>query len=112
MQNILLHYGEIALKGRNRPLFVRQLADNIRFVTGDEPVAHLHKLSGRLLLTAQPDSSFSPAILSKLKCVFGLTSFAPALAVPLNIDAMQQAAMTLLAPKQYESFRVSARRAF
>ena len=40
---ILLKYGEIALKGLNRPMFERQLLANVRSVLGDIGKFHVRK---------------------------------------------------------------------
>ena len=35
MNSVIVHYQEIALKGRNRPWFVERLVNNLRDVTRD-----------------------------------------------------------------------------
>lgn len=46
----LVHYGEIALKGKNRPEFEGQLADNIR---RQHPVDEVRRLSGRMIAQSE-----------------------------------------------------------
>ena len=45
MAKILIHYGELTLKGRNRHLFERRLAANLKALTGASRIERQH---GRL----------------------------------------------------------------
>ena len=47
---VVLRYHEIALKGRNRPFFVRGLIEHVERVTADLPVGRVSRASARLLL--------------------------------------------------------------
>lgn len=109
---ILVHYGEIALKGRNRPVFIQHLARNIRAALSGLPVAHVEILTGRLLVIARPGEDLGDESLKRLSHVYGITSFAPTLRCPLDLDAIKQTALSLVEGRTYASFRVSARRAF
>src|SRR5207249_2966197 len=46
---IVLRYHEIALKGRNRPFFVRRLVENVERATAGLPVGRVRRASARLL---------------------------------------------------------------
>ena len=46
MTSVIIHYQEIALKGRNRPWFVERLLHNLRVATSDLGVQHIHTLMG------------------------------------------------------------------
>ena len=48
MKSIIVHYSEIALKGRNRPWFVSRLVKNIREATADLDVRQVRALQGRI----------------------------------------------------------------
>jgi thiamine biosynthesis protein ThiI len=48
MNSIVVHYQEIALKGRNRPWFVARLVHNIRVATADLDVRQVRPLVGRI----------------------------------------------------------------
>jgi thiamine biosynthesis protein ThiI len=47
MQKILIHFGELALKGKNRSAFERQMAANLRRLLKPKKVFRQH---GRMLL--------------------------------------------------------------
>jgi thiamine biosynthesis protein ThiI len=108
---VVVHYHEISLKGGNRPLFLRRLAENLRRATVGCGVRGVHRLPGRLCLDLGPDAD--PALLSeRIATVFGVAYFATGLAVPASLDAVKEAILKLLAGRAFESFRISARRTF
>ena len=51
---VVVHYHEIALKGKNRPMFVRRLGENLRAATQGLGVKEIRRLTGRLVLIAIP----------------------------------------------------------
>src|SRR5262245_64167708 len=72
---IVLRYHEIALKGRNRPYFVRRLVEHVERVTSDLPVGPVGRASARLLLPLH-DRAAWPEARHRLGRVFGLANFA------------------------------------
>ncbi|HET6344427.1 MAG TPA: tRNA uracil 4-sulfurtransferase ThiI, partial [Myxococcota bacterium] len=110
--NILVHYAEVAIKGRNRPRFIKRLCDNIKLALDGLPVSHIQRMSGRLWVHAQEGASFDEEAFVRLRTVFGVATFAPAVRVPLEMTALKNTAWELLADREYKSYRVSARRAF
>ena len=111
-ENILIHYAEIATKGKNRHLFVDRLVANIRRALTGLPVASVDRPSGRLWVRAKPGCSLGVEAHDRLRTVFGVSSFSPAVATSLALDAIKAQAWQLLEHRAYGSFRVSARRAF
>ncbi len=87
---LLIRYGEIALKGGNRPLFEQTLARNLRTSLADAPDLRVHRMRGRMLLTsAMPAAELA---LDAQK-VFGVTSVSPATEVAPEADAILEAAL-------------------
>ena len=107
---ILLRYGEIALKGRNRGVFVRQLRHNIRAALKAHGVrAEVRSVGSRVY--ARTDDV--EAALEPLSRVFGLVSLSPVAEVPREMGAIaeecvRQARAAGVGPNR--SFRVRARR--
>ena len=99
------HYSEVALKGNNRPEFVRALRRGInRVMTG---VAHTVTYSeGRFLIDAEADDSEVAARLSK---VFGISWFAPVKLVPPDYSRILEDVLRFSAADG-RSFRIVARR--
>lgn len=111
MGHILLRYGELALKGRNRREFVRRLRRNVR------ACLKAHDISGEVLSVGQRvyvDTDQAQEALEPLSRVFGLVSLSAVSQVDRDIDAIvaecvNQATEAGLSPKM--SFRVRSRRA-
>ncbi|MFQ5847119.1 MAG: tRNA uracil 4-sulfurtransferase ThiI [Candidatus Methylomirabilales bacterium] len=111
MTILLVHYHEIALKARNRPRFVNQLVHNLRRATTDLPVRRIRKLTGRLLIELAEERS-AGAVAARVRQVFGVANCSPAVRAALTLDALQEAAERALAGGSFQTFRVTARRAY
>mgnify|MGYP003964013333 CR=1 FL=1 len=95
---LLLRYGEIFLKGKNRGLFERKLVDNVKKITGKKST----KLRGRLLMEYFSEHS-------SLKRVFGLVSYSPAIKVDGSLEEIEKAALNVLSGKK-GTFRIQTKR--
>lgn len=96
---ILIRYGELTLKGKNRDNFVNKLAKNIKIITGEKPEIEYD----RMFL------SYNKNNMEKLKYVFGIISFSPILQCNNDINEIQETAMKLVKPDD-KTFKISARR--
>ncbi len=106
---ILVRYGEIALKGKNRSYFEKKLFNNINnSLRGLD--AHVTRMHGRFLVTG-PDSGEND-IIERLSRVFGVVSVSPVATATLDPESVQKKALELLErqPLPGESFKVAARR--
>lgn len=74
-------YSEIALKGRNRSLFMRKLINNIKRMLKGLPVTDVLHVESRLLIKLSEPSA-APEVAGRLREVFGLQWVAPAVAIP------------------------------
>jgi len=110
MKSVIVHYQEIALKGKNRPWFVARLVRNLREATADLGVRRVRALVGRIEILLG-DAADWPAVRDRLSKVFGAANFARAGRAPLDVDAIAAAILRDLDPADPRSFRVSARRA-
>jgi thiamine biosynthesis protein ThiI len=110
MKSVIVHYQEIALKGRNRPWFVARLVRNVREALSDLDVRRVHALMGRIEVVLGAGTEW-PVIRERLARVFGIGNFARAGRAPLDVEAIAAEILADLGDQQTESFRVSARRA-
>ena len=110
MTSVIVHYQEIALKGRNRPWFIARLVRNLRTATADLDVTAVRPLMGRIQLELGPTARWEE-VKGRIACVFGVANFSMAGRAPLDLDAIAQAMLSDLGDRTVESFRVSARRA-
>jgi thiamine biosynthesis protein ThiI len=110
MKSIVIHYQEIALKGKNRPWFIARLTRNIRQAVRGLDVAEVRVLMGRIEVVLGPGSSWD-AVRGRLSTVFGIANFARAARVKLDVETIAAEILKDLGPDDPPTFRVSARRA-
>jgi len=111
MRYIVVHYNEISLKGKNQPLFVRQLEENIRRATAGMGVRHTAHLSGRMLLRLAQDADLD-AIRPRLRDVFGIANFAVADRADLDLESLKSRVAKGLVGQRFRTFKVATRRAY
>jgi len=111
MTSVLLHYSEVALKGKNRSWFVGRLVRNIHGALAGLHVKEVRTLIGRIEVVLGQESAM-PEILDRLSRVFGVANYSPAIHVPRDFEGMAEAVLSRLPPKEaVNSFRVLVRRA-
>ena len=110
MNSIVVHYQEIALKGRNRPWFIARLVRNIRTATSDLDVTRVVTKMGRIEIRLGGPHAWEP-VAERLRHVFGIANFSRAALVPLDIDGIANAILADLRDVRVSTFRVSAKRA-
>lgn len=111
VRGVLIHYHEIALKGKNRSFFLRQLETNLLAATRDLDCGPLLRPAGRLFLTMREETPWD-VIRQRLSCVFGIANFAPAFMMAPNLELLAQRIEEEVAGRSFRSFRIAARRAF
>ncbi|HEX7086604.1 MAG TPA: tRNA uracil 4-sulfurtransferase ThiI [Vicinamibacterales bacterium] len=110
MRSVIVHYQEIALKGRNRPWFIERLTQNLRTATADLDVQEVRTLAGRIELVLGPSAEWEQ-VKARLSTVFGIANFSQAGQTAPDLDALGEAILRDLGDRSPRSFRVSARRA-
>lgn len=110
MSSVVLHYGELALKGKNRPWFLASLTKSIRAALRGLKVTRVRSMIGRIVVTLEDDSEW-PEVRERLSRLPGIGNFALARHVPMDLDAVTAAIVDGLADRTAASFRVRARRA-
>lgn len=110
MTSIVVHYQEIALKGKNRPWFLSRLVRNLRRALSDLDVIEVRALMGRIEIRLGPGASREAAG-ERVRRTFGVANFSYARRTALDIDGIARAILDDLGERTYPSFRVSVRRA-
>ncbi len=108
---ILIRYGEIALKGKNRSYFVNKLIDNIRAATRKLGKFKINKTYGRIYISPEGNAG---ELIKRLKMIPGIVSVSPAITASLAYDEIKETCLELFCQevKKYPStFRVKTRRA-
>jgi len=104
---VLIKFGEIVLKGRNRSLFYAQLRRNVVRLLRDLGPLELRQRGGALavLAPADPDD-----LVRRARDLLGVTLLHPALVLEKTPEAACAAAVELLRGRPGETFAVRARR--
>jgi thiamine biosynthesis protein ThiI len=111
MTSVLVHYSEVALKGKNRTWFVGRLVRNIHAALAGLHVKEVRTPIGRIEIVLAKDEVLGEA-LDRLKRVFGIANYSVATRVPLDFEGMAAAIVSRLPPKESAAtFRVFVRRA-
>jgi thiamine biosynthesis protein ThiI len=110
MTSIVVHYKELALKGRNRPWFIRILVHHLRAVLADLHVRAVKTAMGRIEIELEPGASWE-AVRDRLRLVCGIANFSYAGKGTHDFAQLSAAILDDLGPRTPSSFRVSARRA-
>jgi thiamine biosynthesis protein ThiI len=110
---ILLRYGEIHLKGLNRPFFEGRLVDNIKAtLSGIGPVT---VIKGRGRFFVECPAEHAEEAMDRLSRVFGLISLSPSSVCERDMNAIEQMAVELTGKRLErtgaKTFRLSCRRA-
>jgi tRNA uracil 4-sulfurtransferase len=109
MNSVVVHYKELALKGRNRPWFVQVLVRNLRRALADLQIVSIRFVMGRIEIEIGSDVSWEELRI-RVGCVFGIANFSRARRGPHDFAALAAAILDDLGDRQPSSFRVSARR--
>ena len=110
MNSIVVHYQEIALKGKNRPWFLGRLVRNLRDGLAGLDVKAVRALMGRIEIVLGPAASFEE-VGARIRHTFGVANFSLAGRAALDVDAIASAILADLGDRTCGSFRVSVRRA-
>ncbi len=109
-QLLLLRYGELGLKGKNKNIFIHKLQKNIENALRDLPPRKVVSTWGRIMVPLQDDME---SVIERLQKVFGIYSMSPVLQVEKSLTGLQQGALTILKEvlPHGGTFKVETRRA-
>ncbi|WP_088006648.1 tRNA uracil 4-sulfurtransferase ThiI [Indiicoccus explosivorum] len=108
---ILIRYGELSTKGRNRKLFIRKLKEHIVRVLRDLDGIGIRAERDRMFIQFEDETSMLAAK-AQLPRVFGIQSFSPVVQVPKDIGGMKEEAIKLVASLKPEgkTFKTTVKR--
>ena len=99
MKSLILHYQEIALKGKNRPWFITRLVHNLRAATRGTGVVEVRPLMGRIEIVLGPSAEWRTVRDRVSRVGTDMPS------------AQEEQVISDLGPDNPASFRISVRRA-
>jgi len=101
--DVIIHFDEIFLKGKNQPAFIRRLCSNL---TALFPGILVHRAEGGLLLAKVAEKD-----LPRLALIPGVAKLAACQITASEIGAIEKAALAALPDLPIKSFRLTASRA-
>ncbi|HEX9154297.1 MAG TPA: tRNA uracil 4-sulfurtransferase ThiI [Nitrospira sp.] len=115
MRCAIVHYHELALKGRNRDYFEQRLVRNIQLALKDLGAKRVESLRSRIRVVLPPSAS-DEIVKDRLARVFGIANFSLAHALPLDLtkpdwETLKQAIGQEVQSQTFSTFRVSVKRA-
>lgn len=110
MTSVIVHYSELALKGRNRPWFIQAMVRTIRTLLADLDVTHVMSTNGRIEVRFESGDCWNE-VRVRLARLPGIANFARAVHVPADLDVMAATVLEGLREKTPRPFRIKAKRA-
>jgi tRNA uracil 4-sulfurtransferase len=109
MNSIVVHYKELALKGKNRPWFIQHLVRNLRAALAGLDVTSVRSVTGRIDIDLGAGAQWEAAS-ARIRRVFGIANFSLAGRSSHDFAEIAGAILADLGDRRPASFRVSARR--
>jgi tRNA uracil 4-sulfurtransferase len=108
---ILVRYGELSTKGKNRASFIGRLRDNVRQTFSDLGSIRIKAERDRMFIASDNETEMEQVI-RRLPNVFGIQSFSPVIQSELDMEAMKKTAFEVVGKMDREgkTFKVSVKR--
>ena len=107
---IMVRYGELSTKGKNRRNFIDRLGFNVRSAMHDFPelVVKAHRDRMHIYLNGED----SDKVIERLKQDFGIQNFSPSVRVERDVEAVKEKAVEMINEKFFDgmTFKVNTRR--
>ncbi|MDG4478805.1 tRNA uracil 4-sulfurtransferase ThiI [Streptococcus parasuis] len=107
---IMIRYGELSTKGKNKMRFVNKLRNNIKHVLSVYPevTVYFDRDRGHVYLNGADYQEVS----ASLKKIFGIQNFAPSYKVEKSVPALKEAVVEIMQTiyKEGMTFKIAARR--
>ena len=107
---ILIRYGELATKGRNKKMFTQKLASNIKKALVDFPQVKVIPDYDFMYLDLH--EAPEEAVIEKVKPIFGIQSISPVYIVEKDMEVAKKVVLDLLSQEDLEgkTFKIMTRR--
>lgn len=108
---ILIRYGEMSLKGKNKGKFVRKLKANIKAALSEITTLRMHVERDRMFLYTENLEELDRAV-EILPSVFGIQSFSPIAICEPTLEAIKETCLKVLAKTETagKTFKVDIKR--
>ena len=108
--HVIVKTHELALKGKNRPWFMRRLTENLRRATEGAGVSRVWQGQLMVGLTLEEVSHW-PEVKERVRDCFGVAKFFLAHEFPQDLALIQEALPKMLEGRKFRTFRIETNRA-
>lgn len=107
---IMVRYGELSTKGKNKKSFISQLAYNVKRNLGDFPAVKIHADRDRMHLLLNGEDSTQ--IIPKLEKIFGIQNFSPSIQVEKEMPVIREMVQTIIKTiyQPGQTFKITSKR--
>lgn len=105
---VLIRYGELSTKGKNRKDFITRLYHNIKYALRDYPNLTYQKTHDRIYIKLTDENT--DEISEKLKRVFGISSFSFTEKVDSDIETIKETCLRIANDSNKKTFKMMAKR--
>jgi len=106
--HVVVRYGELSTKGKNRKDFTRQLTNNIKKRLKDHSALTYNTLHDGLFIKLNGEDY--SVIRKELKDVFGYSYFSGAIRVEKDIDKLKEVTLSLAEGHKAKTFKIATKR--
>ena len=106
--HIVIRYGELSTKGKNRKDFINRLYQNIKEFLDIYPNLKYEKTHDRLFieLNGEPHEE----IINILKNIFGISSFSLSIKIDNDIEQIKEVCLNMAKENNFETFKINTKR--
>ena len=108
---VMVRYGELSTKGKNKKAFISRLAQNVKAALHDFPEVKVHGERDRMHLELHDANS--DEVLKRLESIFGIQNFSPVMKLERDMEQVKKVAVEMV-KEQYapgKTFKIATRRA-
>lgn len=105
---VLIRYGELSTKGKNRKDFITRLFHNVKYALRDYPDLTYQKTHDRIYIKLTDEDT--DEISAKLKRVFGISSFSFTEKVESNIEEIKKTCLRIASESNKKTFKMMTKR--
>lgn len=105
---LMIHYGELSTKGKNRAQFIRRLEHNIRHALKDFSISKITSAHDHIYIDF--DEEEGDKIIRRLQDVSGIHAISPVMKVNSDLDSIEKIALEVAIDSQASTFKVQTKR--
>ena len=108
---ILIRYGEMSLKGKNKSKFIRKLKTNIKAALSDLSTVTMRAERDRMFIYTEKPEELDQAV-EILPAIFGIQSFSPIVICEPTLEVIKETSLKVLGKTETagKTFKVDVKR--